>query len=439
MKRLSFVLACIFLAQQLVNAQCQPKAPTGQAGLSPETDSLPCVVRGEYYSEVFYLENFDTVHISALTITVDTLHVDSIINGPCNLKWMANDGTNEWHPGESGCIRIYGTTNDTVGQYKLKIYITAYTNVLGKFSGEVSDIVTRLETLLGQPLYIDFNYWIRVRESSDPCVPVNRNDTTLNLTANLNCALPGAFSASISAPDHICIGDSFTLNSTVTGATTPLYHWIADGGLNDTTASDPVVTPNSSGFYTLIVTDSATGAETYARTFVKVSQNLPVADFAAQANGLRVGFIADTADVLTYTWDFGDGTSTATTKSIIHTYANDGTYEVTLTVNNICGTSTKTDSVTVTGTGIDESQLLGQVKLWPNPAVDVLQVELPTALAAMQPTLTVFDLQGRAVQQTTLGNASGVTAVSLNELLPGMYFVSIQTNNSTEIRKLLIQ
>ncbi|MDX1545569.1 MAG: PKD domain-containing protein [Rhodothermales bacterium] len=50
---------------------------------------------------------------------------------------------------------------------------------------------------------------------------------------------------------------------------------------------------------------------------------------------------------LTYRWDFGDGT-TATGASASHTYANVGTYTVTLTVSNDAGQDSRTLRVTVT-------------------------------------------------------------------------------------------
>jgi PKD repeat protein len=47
-------------------------------------------------------------------------------------------------------------------------------------------------------------------------------------------------------------------------------------------------------------------------------------------------------------WDFGDG-STSTEQNPVHTYAEDGTYVVTLTVSNHLGSSTATSEITVSG------------------------------------------------------------------------------------------
>lgn len=66
--------------------------------------------------------------------------------------------------------------------------------------------------------------------------------------------------------------------------------------------------------------------------------------------GLYVNF-NDTSDpgrdpILTWTWNFGDATS-STEQNPIHTYAAAGTYLVSLTVTTASGSDTKTKNITV--------------------------------------------------------------------------------------------
>ncbi|MEO7066147.1 MAG: pre-peptidase C-terminal domain-containing protein [Rhodanobacter sp.] len=81
----------------------------------------------------------------------------------------------------------------------------------------------------------------------------------------------------------------------------------------------------------------------------------PVANFSDSVSGLTVSFTDSSTDsdgtVASRSWNFGDGaTSTATNPS--HTYAAAGTYSVSLKATDNGGASnTKTQSVTVAGTG----------------------------------------------------------------------------------------
>jgi PKD repeat protein len=64
-------------------------------------------------------------------------------------------------------------------------------------------------------------------------------------------------------------------------------------------------------------------------------------------NGLLVNFTNASLNADTYSWDFGDGESTTET-SPSHTYAADGTYDVTLTATNSGGSNSVTKQLELT-------------------------------------------------------------------------------------------
>lgn len=79
----------------------------------------------------------------------------------------------------------------------------------------------------------------------------------------------------------------------------------------------------------------------------------PVAGFSSSVSGKTVSFSDGSTDdkgVVSHSWRFGDG-ATSSLQNPTHTYANDGTYQVTLTVADQEGlTDSHSSSVTVGGT-----------------------------------------------------------------------------------------
>lgn len=85
----------------------------------------------------------------------------------------------------------------------------------------------------------------------------------------------------------------------------------------------------------------------------------PVADFTFDPefgqSPLLVDFTNNSTDAVSYLWDFGDG-DTSTQAEPIHTYQNDGTYTITLTVTGIGGCiSTVTQQISVIVTTLNIS------------------------------------------------------------------------------------
>lgn len=80
----------------------------------------------------------------------------------------------------------------------------------------------------------------------------------------------------------------------------------------------------------------------------------PEASFSAQPNALAVQFDHTGSNCSQFDWDFGDGQSGAG-PSPLHLYAQGGTYPVTLIAGNGCSDDTTTQMITLSATGISES------------------------------------------------------------------------------------
>ncbi len=131
------------------------------------------------------------------------------------------------------------------------------------------------------------------------------------------------------------------------------FEWDFPGGSPATsTDENPTVTYNAAGTYdvTLIVSNAA-GSDTVTMTDYVVVGALPNTSFTADVNGFTVQFMNTSTNPansgnMTFEWDFGDG-NTSTEENPEHIYDEDGTYEVSLTVTNDCGSKTINGQITV--------------------------------------------------------------------------------------------
>lgn len=84
----------------------------------------------------------------------------------------------------------------------------------------------------------------------------------------------------------------------------------------------------------------------------------PIVGFSYEADGLSVSFTNSSRYATSYSWDFGDG-STSTQESPSHTYASAGIYTVILTATNSVGSSSTQQELTVTSGAMTEANLIG--------------------------------------------------------------------------------
>jgi len=200
-------------------------------------------------------------------------------------------------------------------------------------------------------------------------------DGTTSTQANINHDfIPGVYTVCLVVYDS-CSSDTFCqtitqpcdpnlavnfsatnnlLTATFTDGSTAAHNHFWDfGDATTSTLTNPTHTYASSGIYyvCLVATDSTScTSDTLCQQLI-ISCPVPVAAINADSAALRISFPENNSVSLdagaTWTWDFGDGVGTSTDNTPTYTYANDGTYNICLTVNDQCGTSTACDSVTV--------------------------------------------------------------------------------------------
>lgn len=145
----------------------------------------------------------------------------------------------------------------------------------------------------------------------------------------------------------VCVQDTVAFVNQSSDNATALS-WVFEGGSpNTSTALNPKVVYNTAGTYD--VTLMASNAQ-YQSTASKVDyievMGASNSTFTYVRNGLEVSFSAMNG-ATSYTWDFGDGTTSDETTAT-HMYTEEGTYMVTLTASNSCGSTSTTLEVEVT-------------------------------------------------------------------------------------------
>ena len=145
-----------------------------------------------------------------------------------------------------------------------------------------------------------------------------------------------------------CAPFTVTFNDQSMGGATG-WSWSFPGGTPSTsTSSSPTVTYNTPGMYDVeLVVSNAGGSNMATQTSYIIVNAQPTADFTTGVNGNIVSFTNNSTGGTSYSWDFGDG-NTSTDENPTHTYAMDGTYDVTLNVTNDCGTVMVMTSVVIT-------------------------------------------------------------------------------------------
>ncbi|MDX2001717.1 MAG: T9SS type A sorting domain-containing protein [Chitinophagales bacterium] len=144
------------------------------------------------------------------------------------------------------------------------------------------------------------------------------------------------------------------------------------------------------------------------------------ADFVGSVTGHTASFEFRGEGYCSFTWYFGDGDSTGE-MSPSHTYADTGYYYVSLVCRAGGGPDTLTKRIRIRGTvGVDEAEELTAVRVYPNPANDLLVIELEQSKEA---DLVLYDMVGKVMLKQTIRRGSNTIDVSA--LAEGLYLYRI--------------
>lgn len=208
-----------------------------------------------------------------------------------------------------------------------------------------------------------------------------------------------------------------TVNFTDLSINPSNYFW--DFGDGDTSnLKNPTHTYPANGIYTVkLRTLNNCGLDSVIQT-IHITGN-PIANFSYTTNLLNASFHDSSLYSSSQIWLFGDG-NMDTVPNPIHSYLQEGTYQVKLICVNSYGTDTLIDSVTVYSTNISAVKDKNQRHLFPNPTNAKVTLEFESMLASKSVWL-IQDLKGNTIKSGIFKKKCLKKHINVANLSNGIY------------------
>ncbi|MBK6930189.1 MAG: S8 family serine peptidase [Saprospirales bacterium] len=244
----------------------------------------------------------------------------------------------------------------------------------------------------------------------------------------------------VASEPAVCRLDTITYTAIPSGTLTS-YTWLFGSGAQPSNATG--VGPHNVRYLTpgnknvrLIVSNS-NGADTALQVVPVFAA--PVTNFTWSATAGTVTFTNTSANGQSYLWNFGDG-NTSTEVSPVHIYAAPGAYTVTLTVTNVCSSTSKSQTFDLTFVGTQELAEISNIRILPNPTEGDFMVEL-NSLRTVTLQLHLLDAQGRLVKTIGANTPPGVSRIPFEglNLSKGLYQLQVQTESGVRVLSVAVQ
>ncbi len=240
--------------------------------------------------------------------------------------------------------------------------------------------------------------------------------------------------ASAASP-QICAGGYVTL----TTASNPnaLYQWYLNGQMIPG-AQQPSVVATQQGTYQVYV-QSLGGCYGYSNPVSLSIQPLAQAEFTYSISGNTVSFFQNATHTTGYAWNFGDG-NTSNQANPVHTYAQPGIYQVSLTASNVCGPHTATKSFPIGNLDLDPQDFPARFNVYPNPTDGPIHLKCEIPMASSL-DIRLTNVLGALLYEENRELVSGELLVNIpDQSLPtGTYFITLKTAYGQWVEKIQVQ
>ncbi len=257
--------------------------------------------------------------------------------------------------------------------------------------------------------------WERFVLHFTPAAEVTATDENCNSLGNINVTQPGTANWTYTLTD--------ANNATV-----------ATGTLNETTQISTAV---ATGTYTLTLVDN--NNYTVAKTVTVNGAGAVAAVFTPSVNATQTNMpvnFTSSSVATSYYWDFGDGT-TESGQNVIHSYADTGTYTVTLIVISEGGCSTsssQTVTVSQTATGIGTIANGGPISIWSNGGRVYVDFSKQSKVEA---EIQIYNVIGQELVNEKFGRST-IYSKPIANIEVGYVIVKVKNAGSFTTKKVLI-
>lgn len=275
--------------------------------------------------------------------------------------------------------------------------------------------------------------WLPSAQSNSVAYYLSPGVYTIQIQTNGgNCV--STITTNIAAPITTVLS---TVNSTISCSTASVNVSVSGGSGNYTYLWSPgsqtvaSVSGINPGVYTVLVNDLINQCSISKTIQVNSlpSPSITVAGNLTICVGATTSLSASGAD--TYSWsNSATSNSVSISPSVTTSYTVIGTNSL-----NLCS-STKTLSVFVSKClGIKNSTLENTINLYPNPAQDYLLINFNEAIENYTYRLSVYTSEGKLFQTEKILFKNKNVELKTNDLKSGIYFIQIQSENSTICNK----
>jgi hypothetical protein len=249
------------------------------------------------------------------------------------------------------------------------------------------------------------------------------DDNNCTTSTSLTILQPPVLTTTVNGTGTTCFGGSDGSANVSIGGGSPGYEVAWSNG-------DTTLTTNglSAGTYYITVTDTfgCTALDTLVisqPTVISISLTGTNESILGASDGSVDATVSGGTPGYTYLWNNG-----STLQDI--SGVPGGTYIIQVTDINGCTNSDTITIQTLPGFGIESYD--GVFGLYPNPATDFIFVD-----PATNATLLIYDLCGKQMMSKNLN--SGLQMIQLVDLTPGVYIVSMVSNEQRKTTRLIVQ